>query len=81
MLKRWTALGCGLVLLGVIGGGYYFYKNKNLVITAENSEVNTQTREGEPFGADVLLNKAIRLSKKDYQAPENNLPQGLKDLN
>ncbi len=81
MLKRWTALGCGLVFLGAIGGGYYFYKNKNLVITAEKSEINSQTREGESFGPDVLLNKAIRLSKKDYQAPENNLPQELKDLN
>ena len=38
------------------------------------------TADGEVFNRDVLITKAVKLSKQPYQAPADDVPQELKDL-
>ena len=38
------------------------------------------TDVGEDFNRDILITKAVKLSKEPYEAPADNLPQELKDL-
>lgn len=38
------------------------------------------TADGEVFNRDILITKAVKLSKQPYQAPADDVPQELKDL-
>lgn len=75
MLKRLALVLVFIVITSVNAEAFNFPS-----LTKSESKSADQTIVGEDFNRDILITRAVKLSKEPYEAPANHLPQELKNL-
>ena len=76
MKKLPITLVSAVVLCGIATAGYKFWQQK----AVEETVSELQAPVNEAFDQNVLITKAYKLARKDFEQPTNILPQELKDL-
>lgn len=76
MKKLPITLVAAVVLCGVATAGYKLWQQKMV----EETVSELQAPVNEAFDQNVLITKAYKLARKDFEQPTNILPQELKDL-